>query len=419
MRIHVITIGTEILTGHTTNTNLAFVGDQLSAQGYQVAKEVCVADTPAAIRRAVRQALREADLVITMGGLGPTRDDITRDVVAEVLAKPLKLDRDTLENIQRYVGRRGIAVDASVLETQAMVPEGATALRNDNGTAPGLWCSTGDKVVVLLPGPPRELQPMFARQVLPRIRQRAAPDTVRTMVRTCGVPESVAAAKLDTFMADYPDIDVAYCARPAEVDIRLSAATNHAEILEQAEQRIRNEFGEAALQADEMDVVDGIGRLLSNLGWRVATAESCTGGGIGATITERPGASEYFAGAVVCYSNDWKRRFLKVSDAALEQYGAVSRQVACEMVQGLLAVAGTEAGIAVTGIAGPGGGTPEKPVGLVFVATAVQDCVRVERFVFPGSRANVRRRTTAMALNQLRLHLLQAAPAGVMGQAPK
>ncbi|MCF7854449.1 MAG: competence/damage-inducible protein A [Candidatus Pacebacteria bacterium] len=407
MNIHVITIGSEILVGHTTNTNLSFIGETLADHGFSVLREVCIPDTREAIRTAVEHECRAADVVITLGGLGPTRDDMTRQVVCETLGLDSEVRPEIEEEISRYLRTRGVDVDARKVRVQAVVPEGATVFANKNGTAPGLWCPVNDTVIIMLPGPPRELEPMFVGDVVPRLEALGCPDFAQRMIQVCGIPESVVAERVETLLGAKTTLDIAYCARPGMVDVRLSGRSGDDAALGAAVERIREHFGEAALRADEDGVRGAVANLLTRRGWSVATAESCTGGGIGEHLTEQAGASEYYAGGVICYSNILKRKLLGVKAETLAECGAVSAETAGEMLDGLLQRTGADAGIAVTGIAGPGGGTPDKPVGLVFIATGVRGERSVERHVFPGTRQNVRERTIFTGLNTLRLQLIR------------
>ncbi|NOY79877.1 MAG: CinA family nicotinamide mononucleotide deamidase-related protein [Kiritimatiellaeota bacterium] len=421
MQIHVLCIGDELLSGNTLNTNLAFLGRSLADAGYRVRREICIPDTPEAIEAAVVAELAEADIVITIGGLGPTSDDVTRPVVARALGLSLRLDRGVLREIQAYLSRRNVRVPSHAIETQAMVPEGALVLPNRTGTAPGLWCvaDTG-KAVVMLPGPPRELRPMFLESVLPRLRRLAPPDRIFRILKVCGVPESTVAARVEALLPAFPGVSPAYCAKPAEVALRLCAPPDRGAVLAAAADRVREELADAVLPEDAPNLPAAVGKALRERAWALATAESCTAGGIAAAITDVPGASSYFAGGVVAYSNAVKLNVLGVSGATLHQFGAVSAETVAEMVRGVRRLLEVETAVAVTGIAGPDGGTPEKPVGLVYIATAVRDHVRVRRFLFPGSRENIRLRTVTVALNDLRLHILGTVgdgPSGAPGSA--
>ncbi|MFO7821280.1 MAG: competence/damage-inducible protein A [Lentisphaeria bacterium] len=408
MQIGVLTIGTEILIGHTVNTNLTFVGDTLATAGYTVSREVCIEDNPETIRAAVQAELQLVDILITIGGLGPTRDDMTRQIIAKTLDRDLRVDEALADTIRAYLKKRHVKVNENQARNQAALPEGADALDNENGTAPGIWCPwDDDKLVIMLPGPPRELRPIFKERVMPRLITRFAPAAERRLLKVCGIPESTVAQRVEDILdAKYPRIEIAYCARPGAVDIRLTEKITDRQNIDNAVNDLKVAFGDAVLDEDAEDSAESVAELLKRRKLGLATAESCTGGGIAKRFTDRPGASEYLRGGFVCYVNSWKMEILGVSAATLEACGAVSAETATEMLDGLLRRPDVDAGIAVTGIAGPGGGTPEKPVGLVFIATGIRDRREVERYIFPGDRNNVRMRTVAAAINQLRQQLI-------------
>ena len=408
MRIHVVCTGTELLIGQTLNTNLLFLGEKLTEAGYAIAQERCVPDAAGEIAGAVAAELQQADIVITIGGLGPTSDDLTRDVVAAHLGVKLHFDPTVYDTIVAYLAGRHVQVPEAALRVQAMVPDGATVLPNRNGTAPGLWCpAPGGKAVVMLPGPPRELQPMFLESVLPRLQARGPAEVFRRAFHLCGIPESTAAEKVEQLLRDFPGIEPAYCAQPYQVTVRLSAKPANREAVETAWKQLVNAFGTAVLPAGAGSLAAAVGALLLERRWWLGTAESCTGGGIAAAVTEVPGASAFFLGGLVTYANTWKSTLLNVRDETLSQHGAVSAEAAGQMLDALFRRYEVDAGIAVTGIAGPSGGTPEKPVGLVYVATGLRSGkAQIEKQQFPGNRETVRARTVTVALNQLRLQLL-------------
>jgi nicotinamide-nucleotide amidase len=367
------------------------------------------------ISATLQQELVSADLVITVGGLGPTSDDVTRPTVAAVLGCPLEPDPAVLSHIEAFLNRRNIRVPSCSLRIQAMVPRGAAALLNANGTAPGLWCSGEWGTVVMLPGPPRELIPMFETQVLPRIRELGPPAVTRCSVKVCGIPESVVAEQAEALAAEFPEVQPAYCARPSEVEVRFSGPPESEPVVRVLADRLRRALGHAALPEGVESVAEALGLLLLEAGLTVATAESCTGGGIAAALTDIPGSSRYVRGGMVTYANEWKQACLGVRPETLARHGAVSRETAEEMLLGLLRNTDADVGITVTGIAGPDGGSPDKPVGLVYVATGTGNDIQVERYLFPGNRATVRSRTVTLALNQARLQLLHARDDEALG----
>lgn len=420
MRLEVISIGDELLAGHTVNTNLAYLGDALARIGHTVAAETCIPDTLEGIAQAVGNAAKRADVVVTIGGLGPTSDDVTRDAVANALECPLEFRQEVLEAIQTWLGERSVRVPETSMRVQAHVPGGGEWMPNRNGTAPGLWTEAKGTIVVSLPGPPRELRPMVEEVVLPRLRERFPPAVVTRTVPTAGIPESVLFERLEPVLAEkHPGVRPAYCAGPHRVDIRLVADSANADQLEAAVATTRETLPEGVLPPGCANLAQAVGVMLRERGASVATAESCTGGAIAQEITAVPGASDYFVGGVVVYANEWKTNWLGVPPPMIEQHGAVSAEVAEAMARGLRERTGADFAIAVTGIAGPGGGTEEKPVGLVFIAIGGPDGGMVVRHVFPGNRETVQRRTTILALSNLRTMLANQSARPPEGHGPE
>ncbi len=403
MNIQVISIGTEILLGSTVNTNLTYIGTVLDDCGLAIDREVCIPDIRAAIETAVASALSAADVVFTVGGLGPTVDDITRDVVAEALEMPLEYNETEALRIRSYFDKRNIEMNESMLR-QAYVPVGADVVPNDYGTASGLWCKRGGRHVIMLPGPPRELKPMVSNHVMPRLTSIFPPEIARLTISVCGIPESSLEEQVNRILLDFPDVEPAYCVKRDKTDVRLTARETEKTVLQNAVAAVRLAFDDQVID-DDGGLVAAICRLLRELSWSLATAESCTGGGIGTYITDLAGVSDVFAGSLVTYSNELKTQLLGVRAETLASFGAVSAETAAEMVTGLASRLNVEAGIAVTGIAGPTGGTPEKPVGLVYVATYADGDVWTSEQMFPVDRQRMRDRTVISALNQLRRHL--------------
>jgi nicotinamide-nucleotide amidase len=410
VNIRIVCIGNEILSGETLNTNLAFSGEKLAEIGCRVCREVCVPDESSAIRQAVREALEPPACVITIGGLGPTGDDITRQTVAALLEKPLLPDPRVAAGIRRFLQARGRTIPESAISAQAMVPQDAEVLPNENGTAPGLCFHLERSVLFMLPGPPREYRPLFCKQVLPEVRRLAGSRKQTAVIRICGVPESRVEEKVRAILEDWQTEDIAFCARPEAVAVILSASSDRRERLASAVRELRRAFGADALPEACGGLPEYVGRMLEHRHWKLATAESCTGGAIAAAVTGVPGASKWFAGAVVVYANEWKQAALGVQPRTLARHGAVSEQTVSEMVAGLRQRFKVDAGIAVSGIAGPSGGTPEKPVGTVCIATETPEHRRVRTVCFPGNRETVRLRAVMSALNQLRRDLLESEP---------
>jgi len=406
VRLEVVTIGTELLLGLTPDTNAADLGRALAAAGVEVVRHSSVADRPDAIRAAVAEALDRTGFVITTGGLGPTRDDITRRVVAELLGKPLQLNEDVLRSLEERFRRLGRPM-AATNRTQAEVPEGATVLPNPRGTAPGLWVEERGRVVVMLPGVPSEMRGLLVEEVLPRLAARASGMVVRSRtVRTTGIAESALAERVGAIEDDIAPLTLAYLPSVDGVDLRATAWT----IPEaEAERRLaatvavlRERAAEHCYGEDGTDLAGVVLQQLRTRKTRLAVAESCTGGLLGGRITAIPGSSEVFAGGIVAYDDAVKRALLDVSAALLETHGAVSEEVVRAMVAGGLRRFGVAAGLAVTGIAGPTGGTPEKPVGTVWLAAAFGQETRALKRIFPGERAEIRARAAQAALDLLR-----------------
>src|SRR5882757_8306114 len=439
MNIELINTGSELLLGRVLNTHQQWICRRLADLGSVVARQVSVPDTARDIQHAVREALDRADLVIVTGGLGPTSDDITRDLIAQLLGKKLVRDETIFTHIKNYFAARKRPMPPNN-DVQAMVPEGAIVLANPNGTAPGLameirgwglasgvWETTSRipsspdprpqtpeaKWLIMLPGPPRELHPMFNAAVVPLLQREfplQAPFVCRTL-RTGGVGESAVQDKIKTSLNPLvaAGLEVGYCARVGQVDVRLTASgSNAAKIVREAEAVVQKIIGANIYGFDDETIEENIVRLLSTQKKTLALAESCTGGGIANRITNVPGASEIFLGGVVSYSNVAKETLLGVSAGSLAAHGAVSETVAREMAMGAREKFGADFAIAVTGIAGPGGGTVEKPVGTVFIALAGAFGIVVERRSNLYERAVFKELTAQQALELLRIRLVSA-----------
>lgn len=414
MPTELLTIGTELLLGFTIDTNSAEMGRALGAAGIQVVRRTSVSDQPEAIRAGVLEALNRTGTVICSGGLGPTADDITKKLVADLFEMPLEYHEYIWQHLVERFARFG-RVPSEKNRSQAEVPRGATVLTNRWGTAPGLWLEGKLGLAILLPGVPSEMRGLLHHEVLPRLASRAGTGVIRSRaVRTTGVPESTLAERITGMEEIVAPLSLAYLPGTLGVDLRLTAWNLPAD---EADKRLADGIREIRSKADEwiygendVDLAAVVLEEARKRGWKIATAESCTGGLVGGRLTEIPGSSDVFLGGVIAYDNLIKRSMLDVPDSLLSEHGAVSEPVAAAMVRGALQRLGAECGIAVTGIAGPGGGTPEKPVGLVFIAVAVGDAVSVTRATFAGDRTEIRGRATQVALNKLRLEILKATP---------
>ncbi|PYP95236.1 MAG: competence/damage-inducible protein A [Gemmatimonadetes bacterium] len=415
VKLEVLTIGTELLLGYTVDTNAAELGRALAAAGAEVARRATVPDRPDAIRTAVVEALDRTGFVIATGGLGPTRDDLTKTVVADLMKRRLVLDEELLAGIEARFKRMGRPMPA-INRTQAEVPEGATVLPNPRGTAPGLWVEDArGRVVVLLPGVPREMRGLLVEQVLPRIveRQGAARRVVSSRtVRTTGVSESALAERVGPIEPDIAPLTLAYLPSVDGVDLRVTAwdldPTDAEARLAGAVERLVTAVGEHGYGVDDADLAAVVLDALRRGRHRLGVAESCTGGMIAERVTNIPGASDTFIGGVVAYADVIKTAALKVPLETLEAYGAVSEETVRAMAEGAQRLFSADSSIAVTGIAGPGGGTPEKPVGTVWLAARVHTTTRAIKRVLPGDRDDVRRRAAQASLDLLRRLLAEA-----------
>ena len=418
MIVELVNTGSELMLGRTLNTHQQWLCRRLADLGYVVSRQIAIADIGPEIQQAVREALSRADLIIVTGGLGPTSDDITRDLIAQLLGKALHEDAAIVAHIKAiFSSRNRIMPERNRM--QALVPEGAVVLPNPNGTAPGLamevqpnpFRSDGKSSwLIMLPGPPRELRPMFDDTVVPLLTRTLPVESkfVCRTLRTTGVPESMLAEKTSGPLQPLVDagLELGYCARVGQVDVRLSArGEGAARLVSDAEAILRGMFKAEifAEQDDELETV--IVRLLTERKQTLAVAESCTGGCIANRITNVPGASIIFLAGLVTYSNEAKRKFLGVKADTLQQHGAVSEAVAREMAEGVRATTGADFSLSVTGIAGPRGGTRDKPVGTVFLGLASASGTLVDRNFNPYDRETFKQVTGQQALNRLRLCL--------------
>ncbi|HZA91441.1 MAG TPA: competence/damage-inducible protein A, partial [Gemmatimonadales bacterium] len=388
MNIELVTIGTELLLGMTIDTNGAEIAAGLSAQGVRVTRRTSVADSGDEIRDAVTESLRRTGAVLTTGGLGPTRDDITKKVVAELFDAPLEFDESVWQALLARFARLE-RKPAESNRSQAEVPRGATILPNRWGTAPGLWLEGKAGLAIMLPGVPLEMRRLLEHEVLPRLAQRGKQSVIRSLlVRTSGVPESTLAEKIGNVEAEIAPITLAYLPGLEGVDLRLSAWNFTAEEadrrLKAAATLLRQRAGESVYGEGDSDLAALVLERARSQGLRLAVAESCTGGLVGARLTEVPGSSDVFVGGVIAYDNALKQDLLGVPEALLAEHGAVSEPVAHAMAAGAASRFGVRGAVAVTGVAGPRGGSPEKPVGTVWLAAALSGEVVSRRSMFPG-----------------------------------
>lgn len=416
VRAALVTVGDELLLGQTLNTNAAWLARELSDLGAEVIRSVTVGDGRSAIRGAVEEACEVADLVVVTGGLGPTEDDRTREVVADHFGRELVVDEELLDGLRRRFEEAGFGELPPRNVSQAEVPRGADALPNPHGTAPGLVLTEGGVVVVLLPGVPREMKGIFRESLADRLRE-AFPRRLRAVrhrtIHTTGIAESVLAERVDEHLPEtLGPVSVAFLPDEHGVDLRLTARgvgdeAEAREWLDRVEEAVRPAVDRYRFEAPETgDVVEAVARALEESGRTLAVAESCTGGLVAKRLTDRAGSSAYFLGGIVAYENRIKTALLDVAAGVLEEHGAVSEEVARAMALGVARRLGADAGVGITGIAGPTGGTEEKPVGTVSYAASVGDEVEVRTRRFPGDRESVRERSAQAALALL-LRLLE------------
>jgi nicotinamide-nucleotide amidase len=410
MGIHILCIGTELLVGECTNSNLTFLGGQLCAVGLEVTQEWALPDDRTLMRQAMATALANSELVICSGGLGPTDDDMTREIAAEALGVEMVLHEATADYIRGLYAKRNLHNREARIRRQSLLPVGSELIKNDWGTAPGSWCrAKNGSVLVLLPGVPREMKPMFTTYVLPRVQKEFPPKLQRRTFSIFGHPESTVEERTLKAIAGIPEVEPAYSVKTeaGKCDVRLTAKISELGALQRACDNLATEFGPDLFPAGT-ELADLIAQSLRHHGWQLATAESCTGGWIGMQLTDISGISSVYRGGIIAYSNDLKKQLLGVPAELLDAHGAVSAECAEAMARGVCPRLGATVGLSVTGIAGPGGGTPEKPVGTVFIGTVVNGQSRVTQHKFPFDRLGVRGRTVTAALNQLRSHLLTA-----------
>ncbi len=419
MVVELINTGSELMLGRVLNTHQQWLCRQLADLGYVVSRQVAIADTAAAIEATVRESLARADIIITTGGLGPTSDDLTRDLIARVLGRKLIEDPVILARLQEFFASRKRVMPEST-RVQAQVPEGALILPNAHGTAPGLAIELSPNLyrenrraswLIMLPGPPRELRPMFTCVVAPLLARIAAPATPYhcRILRTTGIGESVLAEQiapaLEAIVAQ--GLDLGYCARLGQVDIRLAAqSASAAALVDSAERLVRERVGAHIFGTGDEEPETLIVRLLTERKQTLAVAESCTGGGLANRLTNVPGASAVLLAGVVSYSNAAKQLFLGVKAETLEEHGAVSKPVAREMAEGVRSRTGADYALSMTGIAGPGGGSAEKPVGTVFIGLAGPKGTVVLRNLNPYDRETFKQVTCLQAMEMLRRTLL-------------
>jgi nicotinamide-nucleotide amidase len=410
MRAEIIATGTELLSGGVLDTNSLFLSEELMPLGIETAYKTVVGDNEKDMEEAFRRAMDRANVVIITGGIGPTEDDITRKVIAKIVKKRLVLNDDALKAIHARLAGRG-KEHAVTNDRQALIPSGARLLQNPVGIAPGFFFDEEGVFIAVLPGVPREMRAMFAEGLRPVLEERFGGKLFisRRVLHTCGISESaVNQAIQDILKRDAPVVGLT--AKETGVDIRIIAREANVEqvqtLVDRAEAAIREKLGDAVYGVDGQAMEEVVGALLKQRRLKLAVAESCTGGLIGARLTNIAGSSEYFDRAAVTYSNAAKTEMLGVHTELIGRHGAVSSEVAAAMAQGIKLAAKTDLGLSITGIAGPGGGSDQKPVGLVYTALASGQGVKAAEYRFLGDREQIRMKASQMALDMVRRHLI-------------
>lgn len=414
MNAEIIAVGSELLTPFRQDTNSLYLTEKLNQLGVEVVLKTVVGDSRERLVSVAQHALFRSDIVIFMGGLGPTEDDLTREAVAEALGVELHRDPEILKKLEQRFAARGYQMTPNNAQ-QADVIAGATVLPNPNGSAPGQWISGHyegrDRIIILLPGPPFELKAMFDEQCMERLRAKLPPAYIATRVlKVAGMGESVVDSRVAPIYKRYTDVQTTILAGAGDVQFNLFT---RAASIEEAQQRvddlageIEDELQDAVYSSKGESLEQIVGYYLGMRGASLAAAESCTGGLLAERITSISGSSRYFLGSVVVYSNELKTKFADVPAALIAKHGAVSREVAAALAEGIRKRCKATFGLGITGVAGPTGGTDEKPVGLVYIGLAGEDGTQVEERKFPGDRKRVRWFATQLALDMVRRKLM-------------
>lgn len=411
MVVEIVCVGTEILMGNIVNTNAAYLAEKCAGLGLSCYYQSVVGDNHNRLCEIIKTAVSRSDIVILSGGLGPTQDDLTKETAAEVFDKKLYMHEEAKEAICAYMTKRGLTITENNWK-QAMVPEDCIVVMNANGTAPGIIMEKDGKHIILLPGPPGELIPMFENDILPYLK-KMSPDVLNSvMVKICGVGESIVEDRIKDMIDAQANPTIATYAKTGEVHLRVTAkAENEKEaekLVKPVVKEIKKRFGDTVYTTDENTSLEAaIINMLSKHKLTVSAAESCTGGLLSARLINVPGASDVYQAGFVTYANKAKHKLIGVKKATLYKYGAVSKETAKEMVKGALKASGADIAVAVTGIAGPGGGTKEKPVGLVYIACGRKHKITVKKFQFSGNRTKIRESSVANALIMLREVIMQ------------
>lgn len=413
MTVELISVGTEILLGNIVNTNAAYLSQQCARLGLSMYHQAVVGDNPERLEEMLRESAQRSDIVILTGGLGPTQDDLTKETAAKVAGVPLVEDKAARKVVEDFFAARKTKKEDITKNNwkQAQIPEGAKVLSNKNGTAPGLIVKCQKSKLILLPGPPKEMIPMFEEQVFPYLQGMSSSVIYSRMVKLCGVGESRAETMIRDLIDAQTNPTVATYAKIGEVDLRVTASAadekSAKKLVKPMVTELKKRFGYHIFSTKEEETLEAsVVALLADKQYTIATAESCTGGRLAARLVNVPGVSAVFKQGYVTYANKAKHRLLGVPKALIKKYGAVSEKTAREMARGAAFAAGVDVSVAITGIAGPDGGSEEKPVGTVFIGCSVKGEITVREYHFEGDREKVRESSTVYALIQLRECLL-------------
>lgn len=415
MKAEIVAIGTELLLGHVVNTNASYLSRKLAGIGIDVYHHTTVGDNPERITAAVRDALGRADIVITTGGLGPTVDDITVATIARLTGRPIVLNKTVLKDLKDYFKLRKVRFPADNVQ-QAYIPEGVKWIRNRVGTAPGLIMEWHEKLIICLPGPPREIEPMFEKDIIPYLLKSypwplaPGPSIIKCRtIKITGLPESLVNNKVKDLLKLKPPTTVGIYAKLRHVELRIMSKARSekaaAAEIKKIEDKIRARLKDYIFGVDDETLEYAAGKALTRARKTVAIAESCTGGLIASRLTDVSGASKYFKGGVITYSNECKEGIVGVPMGLIKKHGAVSKQVALAMAKGVKNYICTDIGIGVTGIAGPTGGTKSKPVGLVYIALVTDRKQILRELRFKGSRQDIKYQASQVALDLIRRNI--------------
>lgn len=410
MRAEILAVGTEILLGNIVNTNAQYIANRLAQLGIEVYHQSVVGDNEERLRQAYDLAFKRAELVITTGGLGPTKDDLTKEVAFDYFGKEIILHEEVLKDIEGFFDKLHLVMGENN-KKQACFPKDAIIMPNNNGTAPGCIIEENNKILAVLPGPPREMKAMFEESLVPYLMKFQNGVLHSKTLRIIGMGESKVAEVIEDIIDRSKNPTVAPYAKEGEVTLRITAKAKNDEeadkLIVPVEEEVRSRLGMAVYGEGEISIEDVIGKMLVDNKLTIATAESCTGGLLAGTIINYPGISEVFKEGAITYTNESKIKRLKVKKDILDKFGAVSSQTAAEMAEGVAKMAGTDIGISTTGLAGPGGGSEEKPVGLVYVGLYLKGEVKTKEFNLVGDRQRIRVATVNRTLEWLRRELLK------------